>query len=79
MFELQSFDFIPSSTAESDDDQDGPVMIQVPVVRSSGSPAASPSKRSLVMKSRKRKRRHDVDATDAAAKYHRMLDKTISM
>lgn len=60
------------STAESEDDPDDlrlPVSVQV--VRSSGSPAASPSKHPRVSSSRRRKRKHDsIDATDAGSKYH---------
>jgi len=67
------FLFLHSTVESEDDDDDGPVMIQVPVVRSSGSPAASPSKRGIIVRSRKRKRRYDIDATDAASKYHRKL------
>ncbi|XP_060554214.1 protein lin-37 homolog [Ruditapes philippinarum] len=62
------------STAESDDEPDIQLPINVPVVRSSGSPAASPVKRlipSSSQRSKKRKRKHDsMDATDAGSKYH---------
>ncbi|XP_045171861.1 protein lin-37 homolog isoform X2 [Mercenaria mercenaria] len=62
------------STAESDDDPDIPLPVTVQVVRSSGSPAASPVKRLMSSSSqrpKKRKRKHDsIDATDASSKYH---------
>lgn len=62
------------STAESDDDPDLPLPVTVQVVRSSGSPAASPVKRQIPsgsQRTKKRKRKHDsIDATDASSKYH---------
>lgn len=59
------------SSADSDDDSDVPLPVTVQVVRSSGSPAASPSKHPpRILGSKKRKRKHDSDLSDAGSKYH---------
>ncbi|XP_052798452.1 protein lin-37 homolog [Mya arenaria] len=59
-----------SESEEESDDDVGGVMVTVPVVRTSGSPAASPSKRGGYVRAyRKRKRKHaTVDSSEPGAK-----------